>query len=58
MRQAVLLCRYANQDFFRIMGKEPPMTPLDRAVFTHCLIELYNNEVAPPKEPPPDTDHA
>lgn len=34
------------------------MTPLDRAVFTHCLIELYNNEVAPPKEPPPDTDHA
>jgi hypothetical protein len=47
LKTAAILCRYAHQDYFRIIGRDPitqPMTILERELFAHCIVELYNQE--------------
>jgi len=50
------ICRFGNQDVYRIMGRDPvrePMTALERSVFAACLYEIVSEEYAPPKKEAP-----
>lgn len=46
-----MLCRYGNQDIFRLLGRDPitqPLSSLERALFLDALVELLNREATPP----------
>ena len=62
MRQAAIICRIGKQSWFDVMGRDPirePMTIIERALFTACLIELYNHEQSPDdKETSSDDDES
>jgi hypothetical protein len=55
MRGDVFLCRFGNQDWYRIRGRDPikhPMTALERAVFLFVLNEWIEKENPPEDELP------
>jgi hypothetical protein len=47
------ICRYAHQDIYRVLGRDPltePLTPLELAVFTACVSEHVQAEWKPRAE--------
>lgn len=67
MRNLAYLCRYTNQDFFRLQGRDPitsPLTPVERVVFLRVTEQMlaaeFGKEELPdegddePEDPPAD----
>lgn len=56
-RAWAFLCRYAHQDIYRLIGRDPmqrPLTALEVAVFRRCIADLWNDEVK--EAPTPSED--
>jgi len=53
----VFLCRYANQDVYRLLGRDPmthPLSEFELALFEGALVDTLDREFAKPTE----TTHA
>lgn len=49
-----MACRYGNQDYFRVVGRDPiahPMTMLEVHLFNYWLKRFWENEQATPEDP-------
>lgn len=50
-RTIAFLCKYANQDVFRLLGRDPlkdPLTAVERSLFLDAITEFMEAEAAPP----------
>lgn len=49
-RRIAFLCRYAHQDVYRLIGRDPersPLTPIERELFYAATFECVEAEVTP-----------
>lgn len=45
--ETAFICRYGHQDVGRLLGRERPLSPLERALFARALQQHWEAEVAP-----------